>query len=140
MEDADPVAVAVAELGVRALDAVDRVIGFRAAHAAHTAVPQGRSAPLPPIAGTPYAGELDIATLPTRTRARLRQRYRRWEDEVRRARATPRHSRDPSGGYDGWTADELNALTVLFEVWQAELAQARQLARSPAEDASASAR
>ena len=78
MEDADPVDLALARTGVRLLNLVDRVTGFRGSH--RLALPQGqRLPPPPPGVAEPWLGQLDRSALDARRRARLKEGYRRWE-------------------------------------------------------------
>lgn len=100
MEDADPVDVTVAQATIKALDVVDRLTGFRDRHAQTVHIEGEPGLPTPPVAFSPEFAGLDPATLTPAQRARLRQRYRRWEQALDAAGLTPDDPTHPHGGHE----------------------------------------
>lgn len=124
MEDADPASVTIARAGVRVLDAVDRVTHFRDAHRAERDdIPEGERRQTPaPRAERPEYGGLRAADLDTRSRARLRQRYRTWEARLIAHGVRPHHTDDAGGGHGERLPAEVRAeLEPLWRAWRDEL-------------------
>lgn len=111
MEDADPIEVKAAMQAVRALNAVDRLTGFRDEHRQAREIPQGERAPLPRPAPTPRPelGRLDPEALDRPTRLGLREAWRAWE-RVLKTRGAEVRTADAPDGSSGVAVDaELSA-------------------------------
>lgn len=126
MEDADPIDVAVARSGVRTLDVVDRVTGFRERHRAAARVPEGERRPLPVVEAErrPELDGIAPESLQARHRARLREAWRAWERRLLAEGKQPVRSDRPDGGLEV-PAAALAELTALWEAWRAEIREAQ---------------
>jgi hypothetical protein len=128
MEDADPVEVGAAQMGVRVLDAIDGLTAFRTTHrATRTDIPEGVSGPRPTAAGTarPELAGLDPTRLEPSHRARLRHRYRAWERRLLNDARTPIDLRSADGGHPDLPSGTKRELQALFDAWQAVAIEAR---------------
>lgn len=117
MEDADPLEVKAAMQAVRALNAVDRLTGFRDEHRKGRALPEGERAPLPRPEPTPRPelGGLDAEALDRPTRLGLRQAWRAWERALKARGGELREGSRPDGG-SGVAVDE--ELTAAWREWR----------------------
>lgn len=121
MEDADPASIALARVGVRALDGVDRVTGFRAVHAnLRSPIAEGVRGPPPTLAPAAWLAGRAPQTLDAETRARLRQGYRAWEKQIVALGFSPLHADDPTGGRP-IPVDARPGLEAAWSAWQALL-------------------
>lgn len=120
MEDADPVAVRGSLAGVRGMNLLDRLTGFRRRHAGTVEVPEGTRLPTPSTR-RPELGALDPDRLDAAARARLRERYRAWE---RRLLADGHPVADPSRPDGGQPVPpgSIEELRRLHDAWTALLA------------------
>jgi hypothetical protein len=115
-EDADPVAVRASLAGVRALNLVDRLIGFRGRHASTVDIPAGERRPTPAPTRRPELGGLDPGPMDASERARLRERYRAWERRLLAEGETIGDPHHASGGRE-ISASALSELEPLHREW-----------------------
>ncbi len=123
MEDADPLEVKAAMQAVRALNAVDRLTGFREEHRQGTAIPEGERAPLPTTGPTPRPelGGLAEDALDRPTRLGLRQAWRAWERALKARGGAVREASGPDGG-SGVEVDE--ELQRAWQAWRGRVEEA----------------
>jgi hypothetical protein len=116
MEDADPVAVRASLAGVRGMNLLDRLTGFRRRHADTVTIPPGERLPTPAPTRRPELAGLDPDRLEAADRARLRERYRAWEQRLQSEGHTIVDAETAGGGHEV-SASALTDLVPLHGAW-----------------------